>query len=146
VPRLLLDHPEHEQPKLAVVERPATALAAPNVSAAMFVVAIVTVFAVFAVMAVFVVVAMPPAVAPMHIFGAWTVSGVPLSVLHQQDITLVISIVKIYLDTIFRGFPSQPMCPVRTVTYVSGRSQTLTEKVCVPRPGSFEPMSADQRR
>jgi hypothetical protein len=100
VARLLFDHPEHEQPKLAVVERPATALAAPNVTAAMFTVAIVTVNAVVAVMVVVAVVAKPPAMAPMRIFGVWTVSGAPVSVLHSRDISLDISNVKIYLDTI----------------------------------------------
>jgi hypothetical protein len=81
---LLLDHPKHEQPKLAVVERPTTALATPNVTAAMFVVAIVTVVAVFPVMVVVVVAVEPPAMAPMRMLGVWTVSGVPVSVLHHR--------------------------------------------------------------
>jgi hypothetical protein len=81
---LLLDHPEHEQPKLSVVERPTTAFATPNVTAAMIAVAIVTVVAVFPVMVVAVVVAKTPAMAPMRILGVWTVSGVPVSVLHHQ--------------------------------------------------------------
>jgi hypothetical protein len=63
-------------------------------------VAIVTVNAVVAVMVVVAVVAKPPAMAPMRIFGVWTVSGAPVSVLHSRDISLDISNVKIYLDTI----------------------------------------------
>jgi hypothetical protein len=39
---------------------------------------------------------MSPAVAPMRVVGVWTVSTIPVSMLHGADISLDISNVKIY--------------------------------------------------